>query len=266
MTFGTLYGVGAGPGAADLLTLRAVRILEAVDVLALPRSSDFGASVAWSIIEGVVGRRASQTRLMLTFPMVKEPASILPRVSAAVDAIGAHLREGRSVAFVTEGDPSVFSTFGYVRTEARRRWPDLRIEVVPGVSSITAVAAAGGVPLADGHERIAIVPATYGVDDLVDLLARFETVVLMKLGGEMPTILDALERTGLTEQAFFVSKATMDEERIERDVRAVKGERGGCFSMVIVRRRDQSGALVGDVPLRAPAAGDGLERVTEDWR
>jgi precorrin-2/cobalt-factor-2 C20-methyltransferase len=253
MSLGILYGVGAGPGAADLLTLRAVRVLESVDVLALPRSSDFGTSVAWSIVESVVGRKASQVRLRMTFPMAKDPAAILPRVNAAVDAIGTHLTEGRSVAFVTEGDPSVFSTFGYVRAEARRRWPDLRVEVVPGVTSITAVAAAGGVPLADGHERIAIVPATYGVDDLVDLLGRFDTVVLMKLGGEMPTILEALEKTNLTDRAFFVSKATMGEERIERDVRAVKAERGGCFSMLIVKRTDQSGALVGDVPLRAPA-------------
>jgi precorrin-2/cobalt-factor-2 C20-methyltransferase len=266
MSLGTLHGVGAGPGAPDLLTLRAVRVLESVDVLALPRSSDFGASVAWSIVEGAIGRRASQVRLMLTFPMAKEPASILPRVNAAVDAIGEHLVAGRSVAFVTEGDPSVFSTFGYVRAEAVRRWPDLRVEVVPGVTSITAVAAAGGVPLADGHERVAIVPATYGVDDLVDLLGRFETVVLMKIGGEMPTILAALEKTKLTEHAFFVSKATMGEERIERDVRAVKAERGGCFSMLIVKRKDQSGALVGDVPLRAPARQTDGEATTEEMQ
>ncbi len=122
------------------------------------------------------------------------------------------------------------------------------------------MAAAGGVPLADGHERVAIVPATYGVEDLVDLLRRFDTVVLMKLGAEMPTILAALERTGLTDRAFFVSKATMGEERIERDVRAMKAERGGCFSMLIVKRRDQSGALLGDVPLREPAAMRASER------
>ncbi len=266
-SLGVLYGVGAGPGAPDLLTLRAVRVLESVDVLALPRSSDYGASVAWSIVESVIGKRESQVRLMMTFPMAKEPALILPRVNAAVDAIGLHLTAGRSVAFVTEGDPSVFSTFGYVRAESQRRWPDLRIEVVPGVTSITAVAAAGAVPLADGHERVAIVPATYGVDDLVDLLGRFETVVLMKIGGEMPTILAALAKTGLTESAFFVSKVTMGQERIERDVRAIKDERGGCFSMMIVKRKDQSGALVGDVPLRAPAAATGETAVVlEDVR
>ncbi len=243
---GTLYGVGVGPGASDLLTLRAVRVLETVDVLALPRSSDFGVSVAWAIIAPVVGERATKERLRLTFPMSKDPNEVRPRVLAAVDAIGSHLALSRSVAFVTEGDPSVFSTFGYVRQEASRRWPDLRIEVVPGVTSITAVAGLGQVPLADGHERIAIVPATYGVDDLVDLFGRFDTVVLMKLGEEMPTILAALERTGLTDRAFFVSKATMAEQRFVSDVRQLRRERGGCFSMMIVKRRDRSGRLLGD--------------------
>jgi precorrin-2/cobalt-factor-2 C20-methyltransferase len=244
---GTLYGVGVGPGASDLLTLRAVRVLESVDVLALPRSSDFGASVAWEIIEPVVGRRESQERLRLTFPMSKDATRVRPHVDAAVSSIGEHLRSGRSVAFVTEGDPSLFSTFGYVRKEALQRWPDLRVEVVPGVTSITAVAAVGEVPLADGHERIAIVPATYGVEDLVDLLRRFDTVVLMKIGGEMPTILAALEQTDLTDRAFFVSKATMPEQRVETDVRRLREAHGGCFAMLIVKRRDRSGVLLGDV-------------------
>lgn len=251
---GSLYGVGVGPGAADLLTLRALRVIESADVLALPRSSDFGESVAFSIVAPIVKDSATQVRLKLTFPMSKEAGVVGPRVLAAVDAIGGHLVAGRSVAFLTEGDPSVFSTFGYVRQEALRRWPSLRVEVVPGVTSITSVAMVGGVPLADGQERVAIIPATYGVDDLVDLLLRFDTVVLMKLGGELPSILEALERTGLTDHAFFVSKATMAEQRVERDVRRLRDEHGGCFAMMIVKRRDRSGLLVGQSPPRAVGA------------
>lgn len=244
-SLGTLFGVGAGPGAPDLLTLRAMRVLESADVLALPRSSDFGASVAWDIVRAVLGEKAPATRLKLTFPMSKDPDVVRPHVERAVDAIVEHLVAGRSVAFVTEGDPSVYSTFGYVRDAALRRLPALRVEVVPGVTSITSVAMVGGVSLADGQERVAIVPATYGVDDLVELLRRFDTVVLMKLGAELPVILAALERLGLTEDAFFVSKATMREERLVRDVRTVAGEHGGCFAMMIVKRRDRSGVLVG---------------------
>lgn len=243
---GTLYGVGVGPGAPDLLTVRALRVIEAADVLALPRSSDFGASVAWSIVAPIVKESASQERLRLTFPMSKEATVVRPRVLAAVDAIGERLLASKSVAFLTEGDPSVFSTFGYVRDEALRRWPSLRVEVVPGVTSITSVAAVGGVPLADGHERVAIIPATYGVSDLVDLLERFDTVVLMKLGGAMPTILEALDRTGLTDRAFLVSKATMAEQRVERDVRRLADDTGGCFAMMIVKRNDRSGHLVNE--------------------
>jgi precorrin-2/cobalt-factor-2 C20-methyltransferase len=245
---GVLHGVGAGPGAPDLLTLRAVRVLESADVLALPRSSDFGASVAWDIVRSVLGERAPATRLKLTFPMSKDAAVVAPHVDRAADAIAEHLVAGRSVAFVTEGDPSVYSTFGYVRDAALRRLPGLRVEVVPGVTSITSVAMVGGVSLADGQERVAIVPATYGVDDLVDLLQRFDTVVLMKLGAELPVILAALEELGLAEQAFFVSRATMREERLVRDVRSLGDEHGGCFAMMIVRRRDRSGVLVGRAP------------------
>ncbi|HET9958788.1 MAG TPA: precorrin-2 C(20)-methyltransferase [Polyangiaceae bacterium] len=242
---GKLSGVGVGPGAPDLITLRALRVIQSADVIALPRSSDYGASVAWSIARESLALRPEQERLYLTFPMTKHPDQVRQHVFGAVDQIEGHLRAGRSVAFLTEGDPSVFSTFGYVRTEAKRRLPTLEIEVVPGVTSITSVAMVGGVPLADGHERVAIVPATYGVDDLVTLLQSFDTVVLMKLGAELPRILEALERTGLTEHAFYVSKATMPEQRIERDVRELRDEHGGCFSMLIIKRTDRSGLLMG---------------------
>ena len=73
MSYGTLYGVGVGPGAPDLMTLRAVETLKRAEVLALPRSSDYGASMAWKIIEPVIGKVPGQERLFLTFPMSREP-------------------------------------------------------------------------------------------------------------------------------------------------------------------------------------------------
>jgi precorrin-2/cobalt-factor-2 C20-methyltransferase len=235
--------------------LRALAVIRRADVLALPRSSDFGASVAWSIVAPNVPRRGDQERLLLTFPMTKEAARVRAHVERAVDTVAERLQAGRSVAFLTEGDPSLFSTFGYVREEALRRLPALQVEVVPGVTSVTSVAMVGGVSLADGEERIVILPATYGVDDLVDLLQRFDTVVLMKLGGALPTILEALERTGLIQQAFFVAKATMAEQRFVGDVRQLRDAEGGCFAMMIVKRNDRSGRL-----LRRQNAVDGSEQ------
>jgi precorrin-2/cobalt-factor-2 C20-methyltransferase len=242
---GKLYGVGVGPGAPDLVTLRAISVLRRCPVLALPRSTDFGASVAWSIVRDHVEGVEGQERLPLTFPMSKEPDRVRPFVERAAQTIVAHLRDGKDVAFVTEGDASLFSTFGYVRALASDAIPGLDVEVVPAVSSVLAVPAVAGIPLADGQQRIAIIPATYGVEDLVDLLGRFDTVVLMKLGGEMPTIIDALTRTGLLDNAVYVAKATMTQQRIVRDLRDVGTERGDCFAMVIVTRGDRAGVLLG---------------------
>ena len=238
-----LYGVGVGPGAPDLITLRALSVLRAVDVLALPRSNEWGESVAWKIVQPALTEITAE-KLFLTFPMNKDPERLRPALMKAMDAIGERLDAGKSVAFVTEGDPSLYSTFVYVAGEARRRWPALPIEIVPAVSSPMAVAAVTGVPLADGLERIAIVPANYGVSDLDGILQAFDTIVLMKIGPEMPTIIGALERAGLLDRAIYVAKATMKEQRIVRDLRSVGAERGDCFAMVIVAKKDRAGVLM----------------------
>ena len=253
MSYGVLYGVGVGPGAPDLITLRALDVLRRVPVLALPRGSDYGASKAWEIVKPALGEVHGQERLFLTFPMSKDPQRLRPAWSDALVAIGEHLERGRDVAFATEGDPSLFSTFIYLAAQAPQRWPGIRIEVVPGVSSIAAVPAVTGVPLADGQERIAILPGTYGLDDLDELLARFDTVIVMKVGGEMPRIVDALEHVGLVDRAVYVAKATMPEQRIVRNLRDVRTERGDCFGMVVVSRKERSGVLAGAVPLREVA-------------
>jgi precorrin-2/cobalt-factor-2 C20-methyltransferase len=247
MTLGTLYGVGVGPGAPDLVTLRAIDVLRRADVLALPRSYDYGESVAWSIVKSHLAGVEGQERLVFTFPMSKDPERVRPCWDAAFEGIGARLTQGKSVAFVTEGDPSLFSTFVYLQREAPKRWPGIKVEVVPGITSVTAVPAVAGVPLADGQERIAILPATYGIDDLRDVLAKFDTVVLMKLGGEMPKVIAALEERDLLHRAVYVSRATQGSQRIVRDIRQVSTEHGDCFAMVVVAKRERSGLLLGDV-------------------
>jgi precorrin-2/cobalt-factor-2 C20-methyltransferase len=250
----TLYGVGVGPGAPDLITLRALDVARRADVLALPRSNDWGESMAWKILEPALGAVENQERLFLTFPMNKDPERLKPAMAKALDAIEARLDAGKSVAFITEGDPSLYSTFIYVAAEARARRPGCKVEIVPAVSSVLAVPSVTGVPLADGQERIAIVPANYGVEDLDQILRMFDTVVLMKIGPEMPAIIAALERAGLLDRAVYVAKATMKEQRIVRDLRAVGAERGDCFAMVVVAKKEHAGVLVGEVPFRKVVA------------
>ena len=131
-----LYGVGVGPGASDLLTLRAQHVLRTCAVLILPRSNDHTPSMAWTIAKPAVGDVPGQERVFVTLPMSKDPARLRPAWEKAFAAIDARLACGQSVAFLTEGDPSLFSSFIYLAREAPRRWPAVRVVVVPGVSSL----------------------------------------------------------------------------------------------------------------------------------
>lgn len=241
-----LYGVGVGPGAPDLVTLRALDVARRVPVLALPRASAWSTSQAWRILEPTLGPVPGQERLFLTFPMSKDPARLRPAWEAAFAAVGERLARGQSVAFISEGDPSLYSSFLYLAQAARARWPEVRVEVVPGVTSVTAVPAVAGVALADGRERLAILPATYGVDDLRGVLRAFDTVVLMKIGGNLERVVAALEAEGLVDRAVLVSRATMPEQRIVRDLRGAREHHCDCFTMVVVTRRERHGALAGE--------------------
>ena len=246
MDYGTLYGVGVGPGSPDLMTLRAVRILKTVPVIAIPRRSEFDPSVAWTIAHPNVGEVVGQERLFLNFPMTKDSSLLRPAWDTAFEKIGERLKQGLSVAFISEGDPFVYSTFIYLFNEAPRRWPGIKIEVAPAVSSITAVPATTMIPLADGQERVAILPASYGTDDLVRILNDFDTTVLMKPGSVMPQIVAALEKADLADRAVYVSKATMPQQKIVRDVRSLRNDKCDYFSMVIVSRKHRSGILGSD--------------------
>ncbi len=240
MSRGSLVGVGVGPGAPDLMTLRAVDVLRRADVVAIPRRSEWDESLAWRIARENVGEVAGQERIFLTFPMTKDPERLRLAWDRALEVLDPHVLAGKRVAFVTEGDPLVYSTFIYLMGEATGRWPEAAVEVVPAVSSVTAVPAAALVPLADGLERVAILPATYGVEDLARVLREFDTVLLMKVGSVLPEVVAVLEREGLLERAVYVSKATTGDEKVIRDLRDLR--EGGCdyFSMVIVAKKERS--------------------------
>lgn len=243
--WGKLYGVGVGPGAPDLITLRAVNRLRKAECIAIPRKDRFSPSVAWKTAEPAVGQVPGQERLFLNFPMTKDPEVLRPAWEKAFREIETRLSAGKSVAFITEGDPFVYSTFIYLYQHARETWPEVTIEVVPAVTSLSAVPISAGIPVADGQQRIAVIPASYGTDDLRTILRMFDTVLLMKVTSVMPQVVEALEAEGLLNSAVYVSKATMPEERIVTDVAGMKNDRCDYFAMVVVCKKGRSGILQG---------------------
>lgn len=243
--FGKLYGVGVGPGAPDLMTLRAVDVLRTVDAIAIPRSNPHTKSVAWRIAEPNIPQRDDQELLMLTFPMTKDPAITAPAWDVAFTEIGRRLEAGQSVAFICEGDPLFYSTFTYLKNQADPRWPGVEIEVVPAVSSFTAVPAVIQTTIADGQERVAVVPASYGLEELPEILRLFDTVLLMKVSSVMPELVRVLQACGLLDNSVYVSKATMEHQNVVTDLKSIQNDKCDYFSMVMVKKQDRSGVLEG---------------------
>jgi precorrin-2/cobalt-factor-2 C20-methyltransferase len=236
---GKLYGVGAGPGAPDLLTLRAKQVIQACPVICLPANAS-GKSYAGRIIEHLIDHKRQEI-LSVQFPMLRDPEQAQPARERAADQVLAHLYAGHDVAFVTEGDPLLYSTFGYVLETVKRHHPTIPVEVVPGVSSITAAAASASLPLAAWDERIAVIPAAYALThsepgDLRTLFKVFDTVVLLKVNTIFNALLDILEELDLMQNAVFVRRCSTDLEEVVFDLERLRDQSLDYFSLVIVRK------------------------------
>lgn len=230
---GTLYGVGVGPGDPDLLTLKAARLIREAPVIAVPVTRPDGDSYALSITAGMVP--PGRTVLRLHFPMTRDVAARAAKRKAAAAQIAEHLRAGRDVAFLTEGDPLLHSTFGYVLEHLPGEFP---VAVVPGVTSVTAAAADAAQPLVNAGERLAVLPATFeAVDALEPILRAFDTVVLMKVHSTLDAVIDLLAGLGIAGQAVVVERASHPAGCVHRDVTALRGRSIHYLSLMIVYSR-----------------------------
>lgn len=237
MKQGRLYVVGIGPGDPELLTVKGMRILKAVSTIVVPKGREEGSSLALSIVRRIVDLQGKEI-IEALFPMRetrKTDAVLEDAWAETTGRILGVLSRGLDAAFITLGDPALYSTFFYIHKRLTDADPGIDIEIIPGVSSINAGAARAMLALGLGDERIAVIPATQ-VDDLQEVLGKFDTVVLMKahrLFGKVRGILDGM---GLAGRAVCISRAGMEDERIIRDIHDVEEKDMDYFSLIIVRR------------------------------
>ena len=183
---GCLYGIGVGPGDPELLTLKALKALRKVPVLCVPHAANQRDSYALNIVKGYV--RPEQEILRLPFPTDGAEGAAQVWREASVIVVD-RLKQGQDVAFLTEGDPMLFSTFSYVLAGVRELCPEAPVEIIPGVSSVMAAAASSEVPLASHGQRLAILPAAYGLDALPEAPSTFDTVGLLEVSPNCLTLL-----------------------------------------------------------------------------
>jgi precorrin-2/cobalt-factor-2 C20-methyltransferase len=232
---GSFYGVGVGPGDPELLTIKAQKTLQKVAVISFTQLDDGKESYALSVVRGVL-EAAKPEFLAITIPSDDEtPVSPQTWTDAAAEIAG-HLSQGKDVAFITEGDPMLYSEFFQVLGSVQSVVPDLEFEVIPGVSSVMAAAASSGMPLVTHGQRLTILPKVYGIDDLREAITNSDTTVLMEVDRDLLQALANLEKLGLTGKATYVRQASTSRENVVEDISKLEAEDLDYFSLLIIRR------------------------------
>ena len=227
---GTLYGLGVGPGDPELITLKALRILERASVLAYPAPEE-GESLVRGIVAGHLDGHHEELCIRVPMVAARFPAQdVYDRVAVE---LGRHLDDGRDVAMLCEGDPFFYGSFMYLFGRVVERHA---VEVVPGVSSLMACAATLGAPLAARNDVLSVLPATLPDETLARRIRDADAVAIIKVGRHLPRVRAVIEAMGLTAHARYVEHATMASERI-LPLADIDGDAPPYFSMILLHAR-----------------------------
>jgi precorrin-2/cobalt-factor-2 C20-methyltransferase len=230
---GKLYGIGIGPGDPDLITVKGLRILQQVPVVAFPTGSNQKPGLAQQTMLPWI--KADQVQLALTFPYVQDETVLLQAWQVAADRVWTHLKQGQDVAFLCEGDIGFYSSFTYLAQTLLQNHPEVEIQSIPGISSPMAAAATLGIPLTYRAEKLVILPALYSVTDLETVLTFADVVVLMKVGSVYQQVWTILSQHNLLQRSYIVERATLPEQIIYRDLSDRPHLQLPYFSILIVQ-------------------------------
>lgn len=226
---GRLYGIGVGPGDPELMTIKAKKTIEASDIVVVP-GENVEDSIAYKIAKGACENLDDLNLVALEMPMVKDKEMLNAMHEKAARQIEAWLDEGKTVSFLTLGDVTVYSTYMYVHQRVVRDGYDASI--VNGITSFTAAAARLNTDLVERAEPLHVIPATFKVDGMTELLSLPGTKVLMKSGKEIGKVREAILASG--QKAMMVENCGMENEKIYLDAEDIP-DTASYYSLIIVK-------------------------------
>lgn len=239
MANGTFYGVGVGPGDPELITLKALRLIQRAPVVAYLANEE-GTSQARVIArEAFAEQSAGQIEIPISMPMSTDRRLANEAYDGGAELIRTHLHEGRDVVFLCEGDPLFFGSFAYLLERLRG---EFTCQVVPGISSVNAAAAELQHPLTMLKESFVVVSGRHTDEQLRTALNDHDSVVIMKAGRARPRILALLAETGRAEDARYLEYIGRENQRIETNLAQLVSESGPYFSLFVVTRERKGGA------------------------
>ena len=228
---GKLFGLGVGPGDPELLTIKALRVIKESDIIAVPGNKT-EESVAYQIVKGVYPELDQKHLLPIAMPMTKDPAVLEENHQKAAEEVGNFLKEGKQVAFLTLGDPTVYSTYLYVHKRILNQ--GYEAEIVSGITSFCAVAARLNMGLVEMAEPLHVIPATYHASEMDNVLKLPGTKVLMKTGRKMEQVRESILNSG--QKAVMIENCGMPSEKIYETAEAIP-KQAGYYSLIIVKEQ-----------------------------
>ncbi|CTQ54725.1 Precorrin-2 C(20)-methyltransferase [Roseibium album] len=233
---GTLYGVGLGPGDPELMTLKTHRLISSAKVIAYP-APDSGESFARSIAANVIPEKIREIPIVVPMRVDRFPAQEI--YDKAAKEIAAVLETGQDVVTLCEGDPFFYGSFMYLFERLADRF---EIEIVPGVTSLTACAAQLQRPLTSRNDVLTVIPGPLPDDDIRQKIDEAQAVAIMKVGRHLPRLRALLGEMGLLEQAGYVERASLAEQKVHRLI-DLGAETAPYFSMILIYKGEEAWTL-----------------------
>ena len=233
---GKLYAIGVGPGDSKLMTVKAIEVIQSLDVIYSPQAEIDQRSIALMIAEPYIPEALRiETR---HFPMVRAMKNKLQQWENITKDIEAELAQGYKVGFLTLGDPSTYSTFSYILERLDTTYP---VEVIPGVTSFAQIAAISCKPLVLDQDKLSIIPATASEEEIKACLSLYENVVVMKIKRHLKKVLPLLKELDLLEGSYLISDASMPSQQIYTNLSEFTGEEKLSYfsTLVVQKKRDE---------------------------
>jgi len=207
-----LIVVGCGPGDPELLTVKAVKAIQDADVIMCPTSREGKPSIALSVVSTIIDKSKKQEIVNLVFPMTKDKETLKITWNKNSSILAQSVLSGKKVVYLTVGDPYLYSTWIYLHRELETKYPEIKITVIPGIVSIFTFASKVGISLAEGSEKITIIPSCYDLSKVKELAKNSDTMVFLKDGRYFDQVIELLKEAGFPDDSVFAIGQDLDTE------------------------------------------------------
>lgn len=231
---GTLYGIGVGPGDPELITLKAYRTLQACRTFVFPSKTKEDC-YAYQIAVQICPEIDEREQIFFDFPMKKDKEELAHIHDAIYEKIRMRLSAGADVAFLTIGDPTVYSTFGYIQKRAIA--DEKKVSILSGIPSFCAACARLGIALAEGKEQIHIIPGSYEIKESLKLPG---TKVYMKAGKKLSELKQLLLESDMEKmEVYAVSNCGLPGEKLFYSSESLTPEEGYLTLVIVKEKKEQ---------------------------